>query len=150
MQSFRWISTFWRMHCPQFQGQNEYGKKAVRLCRQLAWKVVTQIHVSDRGGRTWSRPKGVVNRSCEKNSPFHSDPWINIGILKRDVFIRFPAHRSHWPSSLPLSRIWVATFLKTCPTHFYLEDGDSRFIRNGGIYLQDCMVSQHRRPQSIL
>jgi hypothetical protein len=67
---------FWRTHCLLFQSQNDdddddddddnnnnnNNNNTVRLCRQLAQKVVTQIHVSGRVGRTLCRPEGTLYR----------------------------------------------------------------------------------------
>jgi hypothetical protein len=40
------------------------------------------------------------------------------------------------------------TQLHAYPTHFSTEDGGTMLFQNVCVHLQDCMVSQHRRPQS--
>jgi hypothetical protein len=42
-----------------------------------------------------------------------------------------------------------AVFIKTETTNISYEERDSRLIRNVGIYLQNCKVSQHKRPRNI-
>jgi hypothetical protein len=44
--------------------------------------------------------------------------------------------------------LWLPTFRETCC--LLTEDGGNRFLRNIGNYLQDCMTSESRTPQSKL
>jgi hypothetical protein len=76
-----------------------------------------------------------LTQKCMKHK-YKSDTYVDCGILGCDAL---------------QSCRWLAMFLSNTDLSFdiYPENGSSTFLQNVGNHIQNYMVPQHRRPQSI-
>jgi hypothetical protein len=82
------------------------------------------------------------------------DYKIHILTIQIELFMYefFSFHFLTTEAMLPLlpctARHWCISWMQSHPQHSNPEDRSTVFLRNVGIDLQDCMVSQPRKPQS--
>jgi hypothetical protein len=129
MQYCRWISLFQQNSCLHLHGSGELGKDMIRLYRQVAKKVCTQIHTQEGEGR-----ESLVQTTQTEDL----GGWL------------FP---------ILYLQIWLTTFFPTCPYNLTISSPNLplpwRWRQNVLLkqwypptILHDATTPQPTRPQS--